>query len=216
MSAIMSTPARPIAELDPLDLKLQVASATATLTSARASRDLAQSEYNRYQSLLDKHFISQTQFDTQVNTLKAAEAQVQQAHAALAVARNQAEYTTLRADHAGVITAINAEAGQVVTAGQPVATLARDGAIEVEIAVPENRIANYQVGTPALDRSLGGWRQTHERDVARDRAGSRSDQSHLPRPCRARCRRCAGAASRPKRARVFRRAENGRANRWFR
>jgi multidrug efflux system membrane fusion protein len=139
-----------IAELDPLDLKLQVASATATATSARASRDLAQSEFNRYQALLEKHYISRTQFDTQVNALKAAQAQVQQAEAALAVARNQAEYTTLRADHAGAITAINAEAGQVVTAGQPIATLARDGAIEVEIAVPENRIGQYHVGTAAL------------------------------------------------------------------
>jgi multidrug efflux system membrane fusion protein len=141
---------QPLAELDPLDLKLQVNSATATLTSARASRDLAQSEFNRYQALLDKHYISHTQFDTQVNALKAAQAQVQQADAALAVARNQAEYTILRADHAGAITAINAEAGQVVTAGQPVASLARDGAIEVEIAVPENRISHYKVGSQAV------------------------------------------------------------------
>jgi multidrug efflux system membrane fusion protein len=139
-----------IAELDPLDLKLQVASATATATSARASRDLAQSEFNRYQALLEKHYISHTQFDTKVNELKAAQAQVQQADAALAVARNQAEYTTLRADHAGAITTINAEAGQVVTAGQPIATLARDGAIEVEIAVPENKISQYQVGSQAI------------------------------------------------------------------
>jgi membrane fusion protein, multidrug efflux system len=141
---------QPIAELDPLDLKLQVASATATATSARANRDLAQSEFNRYQALLEKHYISHTQFDTQVNALKAAQAQVQQAEAALSVARNQAEYTTLRADHAGAITAIKAEAGQVVAAGQPIATLARDGAIEVEIAVPENRIAQYHVGSSAL------------------------------------------------------------------
>ncbi|HEX4480497.1 MAG TPA: efflux RND transporter periplasmic adaptor subunit [Rudaea sp.] len=141
---------QPLAELDPLDLKLQVASATATATSARANRDLAQSEFNRYQSLLEKHYISRTQFDTQVNTLKAAEAQVQQADAALSVARNQAEYTTLRADHAGAITAINAEAGQVVTAGQSIATLARDGSIEVEIAVPENRISHYRVGSSAV------------------------------------------------------------------
>ena len=141
---------QPLAELDPLDLKLQVASATATATSARANRDLAQSEFNRYQSLLEKHYISRTQFDTQVNTLKAAEAQVEQAQAALSVARNQAEYTILRADHAGAITAINAEAGQVVTAGQSIATLARDGAIEVEIAVPENRIGQYRVGSIAL------------------------------------------------------------------
>jgi multidrug efflux system membrane fusion protein len=139
-----------LAELDPADLKLQAASAQATLSSARANRDLAQSEFNRYQALLEKHFISRTQFDTQTNTLKAAQAQVAQAEAVLAVAQNQAEYTTLRADHAGVITTINAEAGQVVTAGQPIAALARDGELEVEIAVPENRIADYAQDMPAV------------------------------------------------------------------
>jgi multidrug efflux system membrane fusion protein len=139
-----------IAELDPLDLKLQVASAQATANSARANRDTAQSEYDRFQALLDKHYISRTQFDAQTNNLKAAQAQVAQAQAALAVAQNQAEYTTLRADHAGIITAITAEAGQVVTSGQPIATLARDGEIEVEIVVPENRIAGYKAGQPAM------------------------------------------------------------------
>src|SRR3569623_608659 len=116
-----------LAELDPMDLKLQAASAQATLTAVRASRDLAQSEFNRYQALLEKHFVSQTQVDTQANALKAAQAQVQQAEAALAVATHQAEYTELRADHEGVITTIHAETGQVVSAGQPIATLASDG-----------------------------------------------------------------------------------------
>ena len=157
-----------LAELDPLDLKLQVASAQATLSSAQANRELAQAERDRYRALLDKHFISGTQFDTQENTLKAAKAQVAQAEAALAVARNQAEYTTLRADHAGVITAISAEAGQVVTSGQPIATLARDGAVEIEIAVPENRVADYRVGTPAaLEAWADGKRLAgHVREIA--------------------------------------------------
>jgi multidrug efflux system membrane fusion protein len=158
-----------LAELDPLDLKLQVASAQATLTSALAARDLAQSEHARYRALLDKHYISQTQFDTQENTLKNALAQVAAAQAALAVARNQAEYTTLKADHAGVITAISAEAGQVVTAGQAIATLARDGAIEVEIAVPENRVGDYAVGTPAVLEAwadAGNHLSGHLREIA--------------------------------------------------
>jgi len=137
-----------IAELDPVDLQLQVGSSGANLAAAKAARDLAQADYDRYQSLLVKHYVSQTQVDAQANALKAAQAQVQQAQAALAVAQNQAEYTSLRADHAGVITALNAEAGQVVAAGQTIATLARDGAVEVEIAVPENRISAYKVGTP--------------------------------------------------------------------
>jgi multidrug efflux system membrane fusion protein len=41
------------------------------------------------------------------------------------------------ADGAGVITAIEAEAGQVVAAGQTVARMARHGEIEVAFAVPE-------------------------------------------------------------------------------
>ena len=138
-----------LAELDPLDLRLQVASAQAAVGSAQAARDMTQSEYNRYRSLLDKHFISQTQVDAQDNALKAAQAQVKQAQATLAVAQNQAEYTTLRADHTGVITTITAEAGQVVSAGQNIAMLARDGDVEVEIAVPENRIADYRIDAPA-------------------------------------------------------------------
>jgi multidrug efflux system membrane fusion protein len=146
-----------LAELDPLDLKLQVSSAAANVSAARASRDLAQSEYARYAPLVAKHFISQTQFDSVSNTLKAAQAQLQQAQAAYAVAQNQAEYTTLRADHAGLITAINAEAGQVVTAGLPIATLARDGALEVEIAVPENRIAAVNAGGAA---AIESWADT--------------------------------------------------------
>lgn len=149
-----------LAELDPQDLALQVTSARANLAAAQAARDLAKSEYDRYRALLTKHYISQTQFDTQANTLKAAQAQVEQARAALAVARNQADYTTLRADHAGTITAINAEVGQVVAAGQPIATLARDGAIEVEIAVPENRVADYHDGQAA---SIEAWANAGQR-----------------------------------------------------
>ena len=157
-----------LAELDPLDLRLQVASAQATLSSAQAARDLAQAEYDRYHAMLDKHFISQTQFDTQQNSLKAAQAQVSQAQAALAVARNQSEYTTLRADHAGVITQITGEAGQVVTAGQTIAMLARDGDVEVEIAVPENRVADYHAGSPAaLEAWADGKRVSgHVREIA--------------------------------------------------
>jgi multidrug efflux system membrane fusion protein len=158
-----------LAELDPLDLKLQVASAQATLNSARANHDMAQSEYDRYQALLEKHYISKTQFDAQQNNLKAAQAQVAQAQAAAAVAQNQAEYTTLRADHAGIITAITGETGQVVASGQPIATLARDGEIEVEIVVPENRIADYKPGMPVLVEAwadAGKQIQGHVREIS--------------------------------------------------
>jgi multidrug efflux system membrane fusion protein len=133
-----------IAELDPQDLNLQAASSKATVAAAEADLAMAKSERDRYIALLEKHFVSATQFDAVDNKLKAATARAAEARAALNVAQNQAAYSGLRADHDGVITAISAEAGQVVAAGQSVANLARDGEREVEISVPEGRIADYR------------------------------------------------------------------------
>ena len=45
-------------------------------------------------------------------------ARLDQAKAQLSVTQNQTGYTELVADHAGVVTAILAEVGQVVAAGQ--------------------------------------------------------------------------------------------------
>src|SRR5262249_44766636 len=60
----------------------------------------------------------------------------------------------LIADRDGVVTAILAEAGQVVSAGQPVVEVAGDGEREVEIAVPESRVAEVR---DARDLSVSLW-----------------------------------------------------------
>jgi multidrug efflux pump subunit AcrA (membrane-fusion protein) len=64
--------------------------------------------------------------------------------------RNQAAYTSLRADAPGVVTAVLAERGQVLAAGSPVLQLAQDGARDVVFAVPEDKVAAIKVGTPAV------------------------------------------------------------------
>jgi multidrug efflux system membrane fusion protein len=133
-----------IAELDPQDLHLQAGSARAALAAADADLATAKSERDRYEALRGKNFVSETQFDAVDNRLKAAAARATEARATLNVAQNQAGYSELRADHEGVITSIVVEAGQVVAPGQTIATLARDGEREVEISVPESRIADYQ------------------------------------------------------------------------
>src|SRR5207237_2391731 len=58
---------------------------------------------------------------------------------ALALVRNRLSYCDLAADADGVITALPAEAGQVVAEGQVVARLARDGEREAVISLPENQ-----------------------------------------------------------------------------
>ncbi len=110
--------------------------------AAEAQHRLAEAEAGRYRELRSKGFVSQAALDAREAALKAAAAQA-------GLARNQSDYTTLRADRAGLVAAILAEAGQVVSAGQPVVRLAQDGAREVAIAVPEAQLANLRIGAPA-------------------------------------------------------------------
>ncbi len=121
--------------LDPGDAGLQFG-------AAEAQHRVAEADAKRYRELRSKGFVSQAALDAKEAALEAAASQA-------GLARNQADYTTLRADRAGVVAAVLAEAGQVVAAGQPVLRLAPDGEREVEIAVPESQLANLRVGAPA-------------------------------------------------------------------
>lgn len=112
-----------LARLDAQDASLNAAQAEAT-------RALAEAEAKRYRELRAKNFVSQAVLDAKETALKTATAQA-------GVARNQAGYATLTADCDGVVTAVEAEAGQVVAAGQTVLRVAEDGAREIAIAVPE-------------------------------------------------------------------------------
>jgi multidrug efflux system membrane fusion protein len=80
---------------------------------------------------------------------KVALARRDSARAQSEVSGNQAAYTTLVADTAGVITAVLAEAGQVVAAGQAVMKLARTEEREVVISVAENQASALRAGAPA-------------------------------------------------------------------
>lgn len=124
-----------LAKLDPSDAVLQS-------TQAEAQRTLAAAEAKRYRDLRAKNFISQSALDAKETTLQAAAAQA-------GLARNQANYTTLFADQAGVVAEVLAEPGQVVAAGQGVLRLARAGERDVLIQLPESAIGTLKIGDPA-------------------------------------------------------------------
>ena len=76
--------------------------------------------------------------------MKSAQAQLNQARAQAAVQGNQAAYSSLRADVAGVFTSVDADPGMVLAAGAPVLRLAHDGPRDVVFAVPEDQVAAIQ------------------------------------------------------------------------
>ena len=130
-----------IATLDPQDYTLAASAARAQLSAAEAEARLAQQDLQRYTELRAQNFISQAELDRRRSVAEAAAARVRQLRAEAERQGNQQAYTRLTAPHAGVVTAISFEAGQVVDAGQPVAQLARSGEREVRIDVPENALA---------------------------------------------------------------------------
>lgn len=127
-------------QLDPQDLLLGQAQAKAGLSAAESNRDLAKAELKRYQELRDKNFVAQAVLDAKETTYKAAQASYEQAKAGFSNQSNQAAYANLTADIDGVVTAIDAEVGQVVAAGTPVVRVAKACDMDVIVGVPEDKI----------------------------------------------------------------------------
>lgn len=127
-------------QLDPADLQLSQAQAKAAVSAADSQLALAKAELERYRELRSKNFVSQAILDAKEASFKAAQSAHDQASAGLKVQANQSSYTTLVADAEGVVTGIDAEVGQVVAPGSPVVRLARAGAIEVKVSIPEDRV----------------------------------------------------------------------------
>ncbi len=144
---------QPLARLDPADQQLAA-------TQAAASRALAEADLKRTQELREKNFISQAALDAKATAAEVAGSQAR-------LAQNQASYTTLVADAAGVVSAVLAEPGQVVAAGQGVFRLARDGQREVAIVIPESRLAGLKVGMGA---TVDLWAGKSYRGVLRELA----------------------------------------------
>jgi multidrug efflux system membrane fusion protein len=127
-------------QLDPQDLRLNESSAKANLRAAETTRDLAKAELKRYQELRVKNFVSQAVLDAKFSGWTAAQANVDAAQAAFFGSANQAGYATLVADVDGVVTAVDAEVGQVVSPGSPVVRVAKNGDKEIVIGLPEDKV----------------------------------------------------------------------------
>jgi multidrug efflux system membrane fusion protein len=146
-----------LAQLDPSDAKLAVDAARAQVEAARTQRDLAAADVKRYQALKEQNFISGAELERRETTLKAAQAQLEQAQAQLSVQANQAGYASLKADVSGVVTAVEAEVGQVLAMGAPVLRIAADGPRDVVFAVPEDKVSRLRTGQAV---TLQPWAQT--------------------------------------------------------
>lgn len=137
-----------IAALDPTALELAVQAAKAELSNAEAQFANAAASEERQRQLLASANTTQAVFDSAQQARKAAEANVERAKAALAKSQEQLGYARLFSDFDGVVTAVGAEVGQTVSAGQTVVTVARSDLREAVVDIPDQLTGDLAAGTP--------------------------------------------------------------------
>lgn len=126
-----------LARLDPADLQLAVDAAAEQLRAAEVEAAQAASDAARLQRLLSDGSVGKADQERQQARADAAAARRMQAQRQLDLQRNRAGHAVLAAPFAGVVTALRLEAGQTVSEGQTVLSLARPGELEVVVDVPE-------------------------------------------------------------------------------
>lgn len=141
----------------------QAAQLAAQVDAARANAALAQSNFERAQSLLGRGFVSKAEIDSKRATRDAAMAQVRVAQAQLGATRAQIGQLNVTAPTSGLILARNVEVGQIVSPGSgALFRLAASGAMEMKAQLSQQDLAFVRQGMPVsvtpigLDRSFSG------------------------------------------------------------
>ncbi len=138
-----------IARLDDKDLVLSENSANAAVLSAKSRLAVANDALGRAEKLQPKGYTPEAVVDQRRLEADAAKAALEEAEAQARQAANSSGYAVLKADKAGIVTRVEAQAGQVVAAGTPVISLAEAGEIEVAFSVPEQDVTQISVGQDA-------------------------------------------------------------------
>jgi RND family efflux transporter MFP subunit len=134
------TAGQELARLDPADLVLAVRAAEADLAAAESETRRAVADAARSRTLRAAGHVSAAYDEQRQAAASGAEERGAAARAALALARNRRDHAILRAPADGVVTALVAEAGQVVAEGQPVLRMADPAERELLVQVPEGAL----------------------------------------------------------------------------
>jgi RND family efflux transporter MFP subunit len=146
-----------LAELDTRAIRLQLEQAKAGLAVAEANQKDAQRNMERMERLKSENAISEQQYEQVKLAYEAADAQLQQARAAVNLANHNLEVSIMRAPFSGVIASKNAEVGDVInpmmggfspTSG--VVTLMDFSRVKIEVEVTPQDIGRIKKGQVAL------------------------------------------------------------------
>lgn len=163
------TAGQPVATLDSETQRNALQAVRADLVAAEGERDRTEADYARQAQLLERGFTTRVRYDEALQRMRAARSRVDVLLAQEATAREQLAFTEINADAPGVVTAVGAEPGEVVAAGQMVVRLAREGGRDAVFDVPERLMSTAPADpdvTVALTTDPGVTATGHVREVS--------------------------------------------------
>jgi len=137
-----------VAAIEPTALDLAVRSAKADLSKAEALLENAIGTEERKRILIKTDAATKQMLDDAEQVRAGAQASTARARANLSKAQEQLGYTEVKADFAGVVTAVSAEVGQVVAPGQSVVAVARPDIREAVVDIGADFPVPLTVGLP--------------------------------------------------------------------
>jgi len=160
-------------KLDPTDYDLAFRVVLANIRATESEIHNAQLELERFKKLVARSLVSQQSVDQAESNLTVLQERLKSQRLQEDQARNQLAYTQLQSPGNGKILSVQAEQGEVVAPGMPVATIALAGYREVIVQVPENRIA--ELPENATVKIYGS--DTEYKVTLRERSGEAEPQS---------------------------------------
>lgn len=127
--------------------------AQAAYAAAEAKKNQVSNHFERQQTLLSQGWTTRANFDQAERDLRTAEANLDSVRAQLESAHDQVSFTELKADAEGVVTAVGAEPGEVVQAGQMIVRLARQGGRDAVFDIP-SQVLRAAPADPLIDVRL--------------------------------------------------------------
>ena len=138
-----------LVQLSAVEQQAGVNTAQAQLNAAKAQAVAAQNTYQRYESLVNKQYISKQQFDQVVSERNAANAQVAALQSQVIQANQQAVYTQIRAPFDGIISDRSVEPGESISNGQALLSLFNPKNLRIEVQVPQSTAEALRVNPKA-------------------------------------------------------------------
>lgn len=130
-----------LGRLEDVTQQNNLAAARAELVAAEGDVERTSADYDRQAMLLDRGFTTRQRYDTALQVYRQAQSRADAARAQVSNAEEALLFTALYADASGVVTAVGAEPGEVVSAGAMIVRVARENGRDAVFDVPERLIA---------------------------------------------------------------------------